>query len=53
MHLLMALECPSSHSLFFPGLSFIWRVAVIYVMQLGFCLQALQGSVSAEQGKEP
>lgn len=37
---------------FFPW-AFIWRVAIIYVMQLGFCLQALGGSVSAEQGKEP
>lgn len=51
MHLLIALKCPSSHSLF--SWAFIWRVAIIYVTQLGFCLQALGGRARAEEGKEP
>lgn len=54
MHLLIALKCPSSHSLFFFfSWAFIWRVAIIYVMQLGFCLQSPGGTMSAELGREP
>lgn len=53
MHLLIALKCPSSHSLFFFSWAFIWRVAIIYVMQLGFCLQSPGGTMSAEPGREP
>lgn len=51
MHLLIALKCPSSHSLFLWA--FIWRVEVIYVMQLGFCPQSPGGIMSAELKKEP